>query len=87
MSEPASLMTIPADVLEMVGGRRAASVHFAAGPAFVGQYNHTFEAPVPLAAALEHLARYQSSLRIGRIVLVDGVTLFFDHEGYLSHGR
>ncbi len=77
------LTTIPTVVLSAARHLRATEVAMAAGPSFVAQRTERFALPLPIAEAVRRLEAYRFAMRIGRVVLEDGRTWFFDRDGFL----
>lgn len=84
MSERSLLSTVPMPILASAKHLRVSELGMSTGPSFAVQRREAFEPPIQLVEALQQLERYRSAMRIGRVVLEDGRTWFFDRDGYRS---
>ena len=78
---------VPTAVLTSARDQLVIEIGMAAGPSFVAQRTIKFEPKIAIAEALLRLESFRGTLRVGRILLDDGRTWFFDPIGFRRETR
>ena len=78
---------VPKAILASAYGRQVLEIGMGAGPGCIAQRTIKYEPPISVTEALQRLEAFRSVMKIGRILLDDRRTWFFDVNRFQRERR